>query len=70
METIRVSMTQLHHHLSDYIEMARAGNVVEVYNYLKGRVECHLIAPTLTYPVKADGTISVSATSGEGNDES
>ena len=66
METIRASMTQLHHHLSDYIEMARAGNVVEVYNYLKGRVECHLIAPTLTYPVNADGTLSVTGTS---NDE-
>jgi len=55
-------MTELHHNLAKYIELARAGNVVEVVNRLRGRVECHIIAPTLSYPVNDDGTLSVTGT--------
>lgn len=53
MDNIEVSMTELHHNLAKYIELARAGHVITVVNRLRNRVECHITAPTIAYDVSA-----------------
>ena len=55
METIEVSMTELHRNLARYIELARAGNVVVVVNKLRKRVECCLVAHAQACPVDEAG---------------
>jgi len=55
MATIEVSMTKLHHHLSHYVELARAGNVVVVVNKLRKRVECCLVAHAPACAVEEGG---------------